>query len=65
MVFGRIGWSEGNEMVAEREATASLVRRSGFHNDLHRVAATWAEPAADGSEGQTTSAHCLYPITQI
>ena len=54
MVFGRIGWPEGNDMVAEREATASLARRSSFHEDLHTVSATWAEPAADGSEGRTT-----------
>ncbi len=42
-------------MVAEREATASLARRSSFHEDLHTVSATWAEPAADGSE-------CLAPV---
>ncbi len=54
MVFGRIGWPEGNDMVAEREANASLVRRSRFHDDLHLVAANCAEPAADGSEGRTT-----------
>ena len=54
MVFGRLGWSDGNDPIAKRGATGGLIWRPGFHDDLIGFAATWAEPVTAGLENQTT-----------
>ncbi len=54
MAFGRLGWSDGNDPIAKRGATAGLIWRPGFYDDLFGIAATWAEPVAAGLEDQTT-----------
>ncbi len=54
MVFGRMGWSDGNDPIAKRGATAGLIWRPELYDDLLGIAATWAEPVAAGLEDQTT-----------
>ncbi len=54
MLFGRLGWSDGNDPIAKRGATAGLIWRPGFFDDLIGIATTWAEPALDGLKNQTT-----------
>ncbi len=54
MVFGRLGWSDGNDPIAKRGATAGLIWHPGYYDDLFGIAATWAEPVATGSSHQTT-----------
>ena len=54
MVFGRLGWSNGTDPIAKRGATAGLIWRPGFYDDLIGVAATWADPVAAGLNDQTT-----------
>lgn len=54
MVFGRLGWSDGNDPIAKRGATGGLIWRPGFYDDLIGIAATWAEPVTAGLENQTT-----------
>ncbi|WP_425044710.1 carbohydrate porin [Primorskyibacter sp. S87] len=54
MVFGRLGWSDGIDPIAKRGATAGLIWRPGFYDDLIGVAATWAEPVAAELKNQTT-----------
>lgn len=62
MVFGRMGRSDGSDLIAKRKATAGLIWRPGFYDKLCGAAATWAEPAADGLEDQTTF-EAFYPLS--
>lgn len=54
MIFGRLGWSDGNDPIAKRGATAGLIWRPGFYDDLIGIAATWAEPVTASLQNQTT-----------
>ncbi|WP_406644620.1 carbohydrate porin [Aliisedimentitalea scapharcae] len=54
MVFGRLGWSDGNDPIAKRGASGGLIWRPGFYDDLIGIAATWAEPVTAGLDNQTT-----------
>ena len=54
MVFGRLAWSDGIDPIAKHVATAGLIWRPGFYDDLFGVAATWAEPVTPGLGNQKT-----------
>lgn len=54
MLFGRLGWSDGAAPIAERAATAGLMWRPGFYDDLIGFAINLADPVDRTLDQQTT-----------
>lgn len=54
MLFGRLGWSDGDAPIAKRAVTAGVMWRPGFYDDLFGFGVTVADPTASNLKTQTT-----------
>ncbi len=54
MLFGRLGWSDGNAPIAKRAVNAGVIWRPGFYDDLFGFGVTVADPTDQSLDTQTT-----------
>ncbi|WP_068316513.1 carbohydrate porin [Aliiruegeria sabulilitoris] len=54
MIYGRLGWSEGDAPIARRAANAGFMWRPGLYDDLFGFGATVADPVDETLDTQTT-----------
>ncbi|NOD61694.1 MULTISPECIES: carbohydrate porin [unclassified Ruegeria] len=54
MIYGRLGWSEGEAPIARRAANAGLLWRPDLYDDLFGFGATVADPVDETLDTQTT-----------
>nr|WP_256369130.1 carbohydrate porin [Ruegeria sp. HKCCD7319] len=54
MLFGRLGWSDGEAPIARRAVNAGVMWRPGFYDDLFGFGVTVADPTDQSLDTQTT-----------
>ena len=54
MLFGRLGWSDGDAPIARRAVNAGVMWRPGFYDDLFGFGVTVADPSDQSLDTQTT-----------
>lgn len=54
MIYGRLGWSDGDAPIARRAANAGLMWRPELYDDLFGFGATLADPVDETLDLQTT-----------